>query len=62
MVALKAQVTGGQGAEPTRPEEDEILRPDVVAPEAQRREINRLAEEKMETMQAVLDQVGPDKH
>lgn len=70
MDALKVQVTGGQGAEPswpasssadqpvpaTRPEEDEILRQDVAAAEAQRREIDRLAEEKMETMQAVLDQ------
>lgn len=25
-------------------------------------EIDHLAEEKMETLQAVLDQVGPDKH
>ena len=34
----------------------------MATDEAQRREIDRLAEEKMETMQAVLDQVGPDKH
>ena len=34
----------------------------MAADEGQRREIDRLAEEKLETMQAVLDQVGPDKH
>ena len=34
----------------------------MAAPEEQRREIDRLAEEKMETVQAVLAQVGPDKH
>ena len=44
------------------PEEDEIFQQYMAADEAQRREIDRLAEEKMETMQAVLDQVGPDKH
>ena len=73
---IEAQVTGGQGAEPsrtaspqadqpapaTRPEEDEIFQQYMAADEAQRREIDRLAEEKMETMRAVLDQVGPDKH
>ena len=73
---IEAQVTGGQGAESsqptspqadqlapaTRPEEDEIFQQYMAADEAQRREIDRLAEEKMETMQAVLAQVGPDKH
>lgn len=73
---IEAQITGGQGAEPprpdspqadqpapvARPEEDEIFQQYMAADEAQRREIDRLAEEKMETMQAVLDQVGPDKH
>ena len=34
----------------------------MATDEAQRRKIDRLAEAKMETMQAVLDQVGPDKH
>ncbi len=73
---IEAQVRGGQGAEPSRPaspqadqptpaarpEEDEIFQQYMAADEAQRREIDRLAEEKLETMQAVLDQVGPDKH
>ena len=73
---IEAQVTGGQGAEPSRPdppqadqpapvahpEEDEIFQQYMAADEAQRREIDRLAEEKMETMQAVLDEIGPDKH
>ena len=73
---IEARVRGGQGAEPSRsdppqgdqptpaarPEEDEIFQQYMAADEAQRREIDRLAEEKMETMQAVLDQVGPDKH
>lgn len=73
---IEAQVTGGQGAEPSqpappladqpasgnRPEEDEIFQQYMAADEAQRREIDRLAKEKIETMQTVLDQVGPDKH
>ena len=70
---IEAQVRGGQGAEPSRPaspetdqptpavrpEEDEIFQQYLATDEAQRREIDRLAEEKM---QAVLDRVGPDKH
>ena len=73
---IEAQITSkqgperGQGATPetnqpapaAKSEEDEIFRQYMAAPEEQRREIDRLAEEKMETMQAVLDQVGPDKH
>ena len=73
---IEAQMTRGQGAKPERPaasqtdrpdpvawsEEDEVLRQYMVAPDDQRREIDRLAEEKMKTMRRILAQVGPDKH
>lgn len=73
---IEAQVTRGQGAEteprvpsqatpsiPTaQPEESEILRLYLVAPEEQRREIDRQAAEQLEKMQSMLDQIGPEKH
>ena len=73
---IEAQVTRGQGARPgrparpqagqpapvARPEEDEVLRQYMAAPEEQRREIDRRAEEKIKTMRGILVQVGPDKH
>ena len=73
---IEAQVTRGQGGEversaasrtgrpgPTvRQEEDEILRQYMAAPEEQRREIDRRAEEKLKKMSRMVSQVGPDKH
>ena len=73
---IEAQVTRGQGAKPEQPpasqtdqpiaavrqEEDEVLRQYMAAPERQRQEIDRLAEEKMKTMRGILAVVGPDKH
>ena len=73
---IEAQVTRGQGARPgrpaspqagqpapvARPEEDEVLRQYMAAPEEQRREIDRRAEEKIKTMRGILVRVGPDKH
>lgn len=45
-----------------RQEEDEILRQYMAAPEEQRREIDRRAEEKLKKMSRMVAQVGPDKH
>ena len=73
---IEAQVTREQGARPgrpaipqagqpapvARPEEDEVLRQYMAAPEEQRREIDRRAEEKIKTMGRILARVGPDKH
>lgn len=73
---IEAQVTRGQGTHPERrtsfqavppsptasPEESEILRRYLAAPEEQRREIDRQAEEKLEQMRSMLDQIGPDRH
>ena len=73
---IEAQVTRGQGEKPERAaasqtdrpipavqqEEDEVLRQYMAAPEDQRREIDRRAEEKMKTMRGILAQVGPDNH
>ena len=73
---IETQVTRGQGAKPgqaaasqtDRPipavqqEEDKVLRQYMAAPEDQRREIDRRAEEKMKTMRGILAQVEPDKH
>ena len=73
---IEAQVMRGQGAKTerpaaseagwsasdARPEEGEILRQYMAAPEEQRREIDRRAEEKMETMRGILARVRPDKH
>ena len=44
-----------------RPGWDSIFRQYVVAPEEQIREIDRQAEERMEKMRSVLDNIGPDK-
>ena len=73
---IEAQVTRGQGGEAERPaasrtgrlgttvrqEEDEILRQYMAAPEEQRREIDRRAEDKLKKMSRMVAQVGPDKH
>ena len=73
---IEAQVTRGQGAEseprapskatpsiPTaQPEESEILRLYLAAPEEQRQEIDRRAEGQLEKMRPMLDQIGSEKH
>ena len=70
---IEVQVTRGQGAKTerrlssqadptTQPEEDEILRRYLAAPEDQRREIDRRAAEQLAKMRPMLDQIGPDRH
>ena len=73
---IEAQVTRGQGAKTERrassrvdhpisiahPEESEILRLYLSAPEEQRQEIDRRAAEQLEKMQPMLDQIGLEKH
>lgn len=73
---IEAQVTRGQGARterhpssqavpsspPSSPEESEILRRYLAAPEEQRREIDRQAQAQLEKMQTMLDQIGPGRH
>ena len=74
---IEAQVTRGQGANTkhravsqaahhlvpaAQPEESEILRRYLAAPEDQRQEIDRQAAEQLAKTQPMLDQIGPDKH
>ena len=73
---IEAQVTRGQGRKAewlaasrtgrlgttVQQEEDKILRQYMVAPEEQRREIDRRAEEQLKKMSKMVAQVGPDKH
>ena len=73
---IEAQVTRGQGATikhraasqadhhlvpAAQPEESEILRRYLAAPEDQRQEIDHQAAEHLAEMQPMLDQIGPDK-
>ena len=73
---IEAQVTRGQGATTkhraasqadhhlvpaAQPEESEILRRYLAAPEDQRQEIDHQAAEHLAEMQPMLDQIGPDK-
>ena len=72
---IEAQVTRGQGAKTerwaasqanpsalaTQPEESEILRQYLAAPDEQRQEIDRRAAEQLEKMQSMIDQIGPER-
>lgn len=73
---IEAQVTRGQegkteqrapsqpasSAPAAQPEDGEIFRQYLAAPEAQRQEIDRQAEEQLEKMRPMLNQIGPEKH